>query len=203
MDLLVELNRPGAAGLTALRELLRLEAARYGEEDFPYSLVAETLLNQQMVIFGGPDPNPKNWAATAREWGQAAWLDRLVRSRLGNCGVSLPTPGRRLYPAYLHFAEAAGLPVHQLPATQAEFDSWAASCLTAWDLEGYHRAALHSMIHLSPVFWPVNLAIILYLLPESFFGRYRETIGKEGVRLVAVMRGIFTEMTGYNSNNLV
>jgi hypothetical protein len=180
------------AGLAALRGVLHQAAVEQGEELFPYSKVADTLLRQQMAIFG-------SWSAlrrrSARRWREGVWLDRWIRARLPREAARFQWSNEVVYRDYLHFGKIMGLSLERLPATCEEFNAWASSSLAAYSEQNYRRMALMAVTHLSPVFWPVNIALIFYLLPEDFWEVYGQALGKQSLRLAVFAERAITKLS--------
>jgi hypothetical protein len=152
--------------------------------------VAQALLDQQLAVFEGVGMQLSHTPGLARRWGQAVWLDWQVRQRLENRHLKSKCTRDALYVESLRFAGLMGLSPQRLPVTLAEFDAWAEYSLQAWPASGYQGMALECVTGLTPVFWPANLALILYLLPETFWGRYGAGLELEGRKLAGQVRGM-------------
>lgn len=191
-SLLWKMNLPGIAGLAALRVLLRQAAVEQGERGFPYCQAANNLLRQQMMIFGG-------WSisgcGSARHWVESVVIDLAVRECLLESIVNLSVSKEEAYAEYLRFGMAMGLEMEKLPATFAHLTTWANINLEEWNMNNFRHAALRSITKPSPVFWPVNIALIFYLLPDKFWDNYGDFLGSESRRLVEAAALAITKLS--------
>jgi hypothetical protein len=194
-SLVWRMTAAGITGIGALRTLLRQAAADYGEKRFPYTRVADVLLDQHLAVLGSAGRLPGHKPGTARRWGQAVWLDWNIRRRLSGSGRGAVCTREKLYPESLRFAALMGLPPARLPGTPGEFDAWAEISLLAWPQSGYRGMALECLVELSPLFWPANIALILYLLPWEFWTSYGAELGRDGQRLADLVRGLIKEFS--------
>jgi hypothetical protein len=179
-SILWQMNLPGVTVLAALRGLLRSAAVEQGEERFPYSQVADTLLRQQMAVFGGWRTP---WQGKAEQWQDGLLIDQGIRACIPKDRSVDRYSKEVIYREYLRFARIMGLEINQLPATPDAFKAWASSNEMVWSANDYRRKALECITNLSPVFWPVNIAVIFYLLPGDFWDVYGPTLGTESRRL--------------------
>ena len=187
--LLWQISLPGARAAAALRGLLQQASRKFGEGDFSYQRVSDVLLDQQRVIFGGGQDLDLGNRPSARRWGQSVWLDLQIRTRLP-LGENVPFPSSEaLYQEYLQFADLLGLNSARLPVTFAAFRGWADASFTGWEAENYRQLALRCIVEVLPLCWPVNIAVILYLLPGEFWGVYGRSLGKDSARLAALSLG--------------
>jgi hypothetical protein len=163
-SILWQMNLPGLSSLTSLRVLLRSAAVERREESFPYSQIAETLLRQQMAVFGAWRAP---WRSTPQQWRDGVLIDLGVRARIPK-GRSIGKYSiEAIYSEYLRFAQVMGLRTEQLPDSIGSFNAWAGSDEMVGRESEWRTKALRSITNMSPLFWPVNIAVILYLLPEE------------------------------------
>jgi hypothetical protein len=189
------LTTAGSTGIGALRPLLRQAAESFGEERFPYTRIAEVLLDQHLVVLGSVGRPSGQKPGTARRWGQAVWLDWHIRRRLSGICNGEGCAREMLYPESLQFAALMGLPPARLPRTPGEFDAWAEISLQGWPQASYRWMAIDCLTELSPLFWPANLALILYLLPDEFWASFGAELGRDGQRLAELVMGIIKEFS--------
>ena len=156
------------------------------------------LLEQQRVIFDGWQAWRAGKRITARRWGQAVWLDMQVRDQLPQQSGGTAPSGEMLYQEYLKFGEALGLPIKQLPGSLIAFNGWAGANFFSWEANSCYQLALGCVTELVPLCWPVNIAVILYLLPAEFWGIYGRALGKESARLAAKVEWVFTDLSFSN-----
>ncbi|MEN8242560.1 MAG: hypothetical protein ABFS17_11600 [Chloroflexota bacterium] len=198
-SLLWQNSLPGVKGTAALRALLIQASAKFGEEDFPYQRTAQALYFHQSVIFSGGTQLPAGRRPTARRWGQAVWLDLQIRAQL-SLGTNIAFHSNEsLYQEYLHFAGLIGLKAVRLPANFGAFSGWAQASFAGWEAENYHQLALCCIEELLPLSWPVNIALILYLLPMEFLGVYRRSLGKGSARLASRVGQVLTDLSSTGS----
>jgi hypothetical protein len=191
-SILWQMNLPGAAALAALRGLLRRAAVERVEKSFPYSQVAETLLKQQMAVFGAwriP------WRGTTRQWCDGVMIDLGIRALIPKWRSVCQYSTKAIYCEYLRFAQVMGLRTEQLPASVDAFKEWASSADMVWGGNDYRRRALACISNLSPVFWPANIAVIFYLLPAEFWQEYGANLGAGCLRLASCARTAIMELS--------
>lgn len=191
-SILWQMNFPGIVGLAALRGLLRRAAVEQGEESFPYFQVADTLLRQQMAVFGAWCTP---WRGTPEHWRDGVLIDQGIRAQIPDQMGGVQCSTEAIYCEYLRFAEVMGLEIEQLPATSGAFMAWTSSRIKPWREDDYRRMAFRSITNLSPVFWPVNIAVVFYLLPGDFWEVYGANLGKESRRLAICTERAITKLS--------
>ena len=143
-------------------------------------------------------------AYTLKDNGRTIYVDsekvQKMRVMLAETTDGCDCPKQELYREYVRFSPLMGLSPHRLPGTPGEFDAWVDTSLKSWNTGSYRRMALDCLTDLSPVFWPVNIAMILFLLPEEFWGAYGHTLGNDSRRLANSIQGIIIELTNHNPN---